>query len=619
MKKESRFCKKGIKILLAIGLLGTMIVPTNAMANEYVTPGDAKKANSESVDVTIIFNELDENGARIPTTPKMEMNVKVGTTFKEAGIQFPTRTYKDLTHLGWVDSYGHAVDENTILDGNQTYYDLYPDFDKVVTSVTFKYPDTNGDIKGLTVPEVKETYILEHGATYQDLVNQIEKYLPEDMSKEAKFNGWSIGADMDRKLISGEKIGAVAKFENKTVLLVDYYYYNKQGMQVLSSKAEFVSKNASTKEILEEIPLPTETFEGSRISGWEDDIHVKSYTNGEAIIKDYIPIQVFPKYENYVIGFAIDDLFRRGYDHTRGDYSKVEAYYAIVAEKGDVVKVPEIKGYSNITWIDGNPNDRNIIVKTHMNFCGYEDKTEVPDVNPDNGDNNNGNKNETEIPDVTLPEESINVAVNEVKNATKGDKVTVDMKGNVTLPVEVLESAKGKDVEVVFNMGTYSWSINGLDITADTLKAINLEVKLNANAISADIVKALAKDRPTMQLSLSHNGEFGFKAKLQFNIGAEHKGKYGNLYYYNEKGKLEFMNAGKIDEAGNVSLEFTHASDYVVVIDEKSMAEETKKTESPIKDTSSDTNGSVTAVMVLIALLGGAYYLHNKKAKVSLK
>ena len=59
---------------------------------------------------------------------------------------------------------------------------------------------------------------------------------------------------------------------------------------------------------------------------------------------------------------------------------------------------------------------------------------------------------------------------------------------------------------------------------------------------------------------------------MSFNIGSEYQGKYGNLYYYDSNGKLVFMNAGKISSDGTVSLEFSHASDYVIVISEKSMA-----------------------------------------------
>ena len=39
----------------------------------------------------------------------------------------------------------------------------------------------------------------------------------------------------------------------------------------------------------------------------------------------------------------------------------------------------------------------------------------------------------------------------------------------------------------------------------------------------------LAGDNPTQQLSLTHEGDFGFTATLTMNAGAEYAGKNGNL------------------------------------------------------------------------------------------
>lgn len=621
MKKESRFWKKGIKVLLAIGLLGSMLVPTSAMANEYVTPSDAETDDSHKTQGTFIFYTLDENGS-----PKEMQTIKKdvdlgNSTYKDIGIEFPTATYKNLNFLGWIGQGGNTVDENTTI--YNSYNVLYPKFDKVVTRVSFKYLDSSNNIK-----EVTEPYMLEHGATFQDLVDQCLDYRASDISKEDTFSEWtydqSYADDMNDKIgASGDSFKLEAEFKNKKVLEIEYNYYNKYGLNPYEFEIQFVDKSTTFEDFaakLNKSPLP-ESFKGLRASGWSKpyaygrhgsaiDTTVKIDTG---VIKSYDTVHFSPNYENHIVKFIIDETFRPSNRNLRGamsfDESKADYIYAMVAEKGETITVPEIKEYSNIKWVITQPEGDNLVINRHTTFYGYGDKVDVPVVNPDDGDNDN---NGTDVPDVTLPEEEINNAVDEVKNAAKGDTVSVDMKDNVTLPVEVLESARGKDVEVVFNMGAYSWSINGLDITADTLKAINLEVKLNANAISADVVKTLAGDRPTMQLSLSHNGEFGFKAKLQVNLGAEHKGKYGNLYYYNKDGKLEFMNAGKIDENGNVSLEFTHASDYVVVIDEKSMA---ATTENPIQDTASNVGGNGLVGMLMLVAIGGTCYLATKKAK----
>ena len=59
-------------------------------------------------------------------------------------------------------------------------------------------------------------------------------------------------------------------------------------------------------------------------------------------------------------------------------------------------------------------------------------------------------------------------------------------------------------------MGSYTWTVNGQDIKASDLKDINLKVDVNTNAVPSSVVKKLAGDNPTMQLSLAHEGEFGF-------------------------------------------------------------------------------------------------------------
>ena len=109
---------------------------------------------------------------------------------------------------------------------------------------------------------------------------------------------------------------------------------------------------------------------------------------------------------------------------------------------------------------------------------------------------------------------------------------------------------------------------------------------MDTNAIPPTIVQQLAEDKTARQLSLTYDGPFGFKGVLTINVGAANAGEYGNLYYYDSTGRLIFMNGGKIDENGNVSLYFTHASDYVIVIDKKA------GTETPsTPDNSNNNNG----------------------------
>lgn len=112
---------------------------------------------------------------------------------------------------------------------------------------------------------------------------------------------------------------------------------------------------------------------------------------------------------------------------------------------------------------------------------------------------------------------------------------------------------------------------------ATKLRDIDLEVKVGANTVPSGIVSSLAGEKPTTQLSLTHNGDFGFRADLTVNLGSENSGGTGNLYYYDSSGKLIFMNSGKIGEDGSTTLSFSHASDYVIVIEKAGAPDDPKE------------------------------------------
>ena len=68
------------------------------------------------------------------------------------------------------------------------------------------------------------------------------------------------------------------------------------------------------------------------------------------------------------------------------------------------------------------------------------------------------------------------------------------------------------------------------------------------------------------------SGRVGFAAVLKANLGSDNAGYYANLYYYNPTtGKLEYMCADVIASNGEAELSFTHASDYLIVIDDEDL------------------------------------------------
>lgn len=176
-------------------------------------------------------------------------------------------------------------------------------------------------------------------------------------------------------------------------------------------------------------------------------------------------------------------------------------------------------------------------------------------------------------PAAVITVDSQEKAVAAVKEASAKDKIVVNMNDATTVKKDLLEAAKGKNVTVELKMNGYSWLINGTDITAAQLKDINLEAKIVDQAIPSDDIERLVGKSPVKQLSLTHNGEFGFKATLRINVGKEYAHRYANLYYYNEDSKFEFMNVGTINEDGLTDLKFSHASDYAIEISEKPLSQ----------------------------------------------
>ena len=200
-----------------------------------------------------------------------------------------------------------------------------------------------------------------------------------------------------------------------------------------------------------------------------------------------------------------------------------------------------------------------------------------PASTPAPANNNNGNK-ETKEPFIKGEngKEGWQVIESQTDGAKEGETIHVDMNGAATVPGTIFDSIKGRDITVTFDLGGgILWTVNGLDVTAQKAKDIDFGVTMGEQAgrnIPVDVINHVTGERYSMNLTLAYEGEFGFTATLTVNMDAANAGLYANLFYYNpETGELEFMCAGKIDEAGNTELTFNHASDYTIVIDTEPM------------------------------------------------
>ena len=162
-------------------------------------------------------------------------------------------------------------------------------------------------------------------------------------------------------------------------------------------------------------------------------------------------------------------------------------------------------------------------------------------------------------------------AVDKIESSKDGSTVEITLRtGQTTLDKEVFEELAGRDVTLEISLpGGVSWTVNGQDIPENNdLTDLDLGVTLDASTIPVSVINTVTGAVDTIQISLKHDGEFGFTMILSAPLGETNAGYWANLYYYNTRTRaLEFQSASKITADGTASFPFSHASDYAIVID----------------------------------------------------
>lgn len=222
---------------------------------------------------------------------------------------------------------------------------------------------------------------------------------------------------------------------------------------------------------------------------------------------------------------------------------------------------------------------------------------------------------EQAVAEVTVQEESFANVIEAVNKAKTGSKIRVNLLKTTKIPANVFESIKGKDMNVTFKVSDQaSWIINGKDITGNVTAPIDLGLVVGTSDIPKQKVTALADGNETIQLSLNYDGVFGFEGILRLSVGKDYSGKIANLYYYNETtGKFEYYQAAQVKEDGTVDFKFSHASDYVIVLNDTDMSQTTG---SVIASPKTSDNTPVAAAVILLlfgCVLMGTAYRKNKK------
>ena len=280
------------------------------------------------------------------------------------------------------------------------------------------------------------------------------------------------------------------------------------------------------------------------------------------------------------------------------------------------------------------------MIKSDNSNKDNSNQNQKPQSGTDNGNQNqkpqpdtdNGKDNGTSIKPYIKDDsgkEGWDVIKPQLEEAKAGDTVTVAMNGTTVVPKAVIDSIKGKDTTLVLDMGNgLSWKIYGKDIT-DAAGDIDFDVTVGADAgksIPVDVINNVTGERSSLNLTLAYDGEFGFTATLTVNMESKNAGLYANLFYYNEQtGELEFISAGQINADGNVELEFTHASDYTIVVDAKIMSDNGQadnKSDETIPAPKTDDSTSkyawnntiiiIIGICIMLMVIGAVFYVRKK-------
>ena len=166
----------------------------------------------------------------------------------------------------------------------------------------------------------------------------------------------------------------------------------------------------------------------------------------------------------------------------------------------------------------------------------------------------------------------------EIEDANKGDTIVVDMNGATVVPGDIIEEARDKGITISFVLDNgLTWTIDGSTVTDGDISNINFDTTVEdennpLNNIPVDVINGVTGEKATIEVNLTYSGNFGFTAVLKANLGSDNAGYYANLYYYNPTtGKLEYVCADVIASNGEAELSFTHASDYLIVIDDEDL------------------------------------------------
>lgn len=525
------------------------------------------------------------------------------------------------------DSSGMEINADTELffgNSSNPSYDFRAVYDKICVNVLLTYVSKE---KGATMAVVPQ--FVDRDTTYGEM---LASFVPPADADLELLAGYQLDDSLDEtaQVEEIDYVGVEAKYNNCLVVW-NIRYLGENGNEVSKIVSKTYEKNTTINAALAvlEDPIAPDGMEFEKwilpgISGNETVYHEMTNLDVRAVYKGKTTAEVSYTYrgedgklisgsrlmaldgENLSYQAAFEEVKKtlkelkhlkglvlsdwagimKGIDIPRYKKMNIQAQYAncvvilkypkdvykyVVVEKGSSFTLPvENESYRDILW-EGYSKGQTVTITGDKEFL-------VKDAKRKNGSTQDPSGPSGE----KLPMEEIDKIVDVIKQCGSGETIYVDMGKTTVVPKEILEAIKGNEVNIVLDMGGYSWSISGNEVVATHLKDIDLEVIVDTDGIPPAIVDSLAGGKPSTQITLTHNGEFGFRADLTVNLGIEHSGSTGKLYYYDSTGKLIYMDVGEIGADGNITLSFSHASEYVVIF-EKASLDSDNETNSSIK------------------------------------
>lgn len=224
-----------------------------------------------------------------------------------------------------------------------------------------------------------------------------------------------------------------------------------------------------------------------------------------------------------------------------------------------------------------------------------------------NSNNNSKNDNNTD----SKPSQAVSDAK---PNTTVSISISTD---STNISSNIFLEAKEKNLTMELKLPNgVTWTIKAGTIS-DDVKNIDINVDIKTNNIPKDSVNEIAQGNDSMQISLSHNGSFGFNAEVSIPVGSKYNGKYANAYHYN-KGIMEFIGSAMVAK-GEAPLNLVHASEYAIVFSDEPMAvTEDVSSAAGIAEEStaeSSANGIIPAAAVIITVFAAAKTVRRIREK----